>query len=109
MIDDQIAAFQRGDAPRAWQHVSPGLQAQLGTAERFLQLVREHYRPVSDPRSYRYGIPEPVDGGWGQRLQLIGPDGRQLEALYLLQRPPAGTWRTNGCLLFEPAPDAPRA
>lgn len=109
IIDEQIDAFQRDDPIGAWAHLSPGLRAQFGTPERFLQLVRDHYQPVYRPRSYRHGALRPVDGGWGQLLHVVGPDGRRVEALYLLQQQPDGSWRTHGCLLLEPETSPPQA
>lgn len=106
VIDDQIAAFRRQDAPGAWRHVSPGLQAQFGTADRFLELVRDHYAPVYAPVRYDYGEIVPLDGMWGQWLDVVGPDGQRVRALYLMQQQADGTWRTNGCLLYPPG-DAP--
>jgi hypothetical protein len=103
LIDDQIAAFRRGDAAGAWRHVAPGLQAKFGTPERFLEMVVTAYRPVAAPRDYRYGPLQALPTGeWGQWLDVTGPDGERVRALYLLERQADGTWRTSGCLLFDP-------
>jgi len=103
LIDDQIAAFRRRDAQGAWKHVAPGLQQQFGTADNFLQMVLLGYRPVADPKSYRYGqLAELPNGDWGQLLHIVGPDGREVQALYLLERQADGTWRTSGCLMVPP-------
>jgi hypothetical protein len=108
LIDDQIAAFRRHDAERAWRHESPGLRDRFQTPERFLRMVREGYRPVYAPR--RVGFAELVllpTGELGQWLDLTGPDGERVRALYLLERQPDGSWRTSGCLLFEPEQAVP--
>lgn len=107
VVRDQIAAFQRDDAAGAWRHVAPALRERFGTAERFLEMVRTYYRPVYAPRAYSFGAVERIDAGWGQWLDVVGPDGRAIRALYLLEQMPDGAWRTTGCLLFEPKPADP--
>lgn len=106
MIEDQLDAFERDDAARAWRHVSPGLQRQFGTAERFLETVRTGYAPVHRPREIEFGDVALWDGEPAWWLEVVGPDGRRWRALYLLEVQPDGTWRTSGCLLF--GVDVPR-
>ena len=108
VVDRQIAAFQQHDAAGAWQWVSPGLQAKFGTADTFLRMVRDHYQPVYDPQSYTFGPIEAVGGDIGQWLDVVGPDGQRVGALYLMEQQADGSWRTNGCLLFAPDPGVPR-
>lgn len=104
MIDDQIAAFRRDDAPGAWKMVAPGLQQKFGSADRFLEMVRSYYAPVYRPQTYTFDelIRTDAGGGLGQWMDVIGPEGRRVRALYLLERQADGSWRTSGCLLFEP-------
>jgi len=102
LIDDQIAAFRRRDAEAAWAPVAPGLKQKFGTADNFLQMVLLGYRPVADPRSYQFdGLAKLPNGDWGQLLKIVGPDGEEVRALYLLEKQADGTWRTSGCLLID--------
>jgi hypothetical protein len=39
-IEAQLDAFQRDDAQRAFSLAAPGIRAQFGTAENFMQMVR---------------------------------------------------------------------
>lgn len=107
VIDDQIAAFRRNDAEGAWKHVAPDLREKFGTPERFLEMVRTGYAPVYAPRRYSYGDLVPTPYGLGQWLEVTGPDGKEVDALYLLERAPDGSWRTSGCLMTEPGPRRP--
>lgn len=108
MIRDQIGAFQRDDAGSAWKHVAPGLKAKFGTADRFLEVVREGYRPVYRPEEYTFRELTRWDGEPAQWLDVTGPDGGTYRALYLLEKQADGTWRTAGCLLFVvERPDPP--
>lgn len=103
LIDGQIASFRAGDAQAAFRVVDPDLQRKFRDADRFLEVVRVGYRPVYSPRSYRYGHTVDLDGPTvGQWLHVVGPDGQSVDALYLLEQQPDGTWRTSGCVLFEP-------
>lgn len=109
MIESQLGAFRRDDAPGAWMHVSPALQRQFGSAERFLRVVREAYVPVYRPRDVRFDGVALWDGEPAWWLTVVGPDGRAYRALYLLERQPDGSWRTSGCLLFAPESGPPGA
>lgn len=101
IVDEQIAAFQRDDAAGAWKHVAPSLREKFGTAETFLWMVRQGYRPVYAPRSYTFGPLERTADGLRLWLDLVGPDGEKVQALYLFERQADGTWKTSGCLLFD--------
>lgn len=102
MIDDQLQAFEQARPQAAWKHVAPGLQQQFGTAERFWQMVQQGYRPVIAPLRVEYGEFSTFDGQPAQWLELKARDGKRYRALYLLEQQADGTWRTAGCLLFEP-------
>ncbi len=108
LIDEQIAAFRARDAQAAWRLVDPDLQQKFGTADRFLHVVEAGYAPVFSPRSYRYGelirIDEATHGQW---LDVVGDDGTRVKALYLMEQQADGSWRTSGCLLFEPGEAPP--
>jgi ketosteroid isomerase-like protein len=103
VIEGQIDAFRRDDAAGAFSFASPTIRRQFGTAETFLQMVRRGYRPVYRPREVEFqGLEAAEDGdGLVQRVLLIGPDGQPVEALYMMQRQPDGSWRINGCILTE--------
>lgn len=107
LIDDQIAAFRRHDAEGAWRHVAPGLQEKFGTAESFLEMVRTAYQPVYAPRSYQFGEIVVTPDGVGQWMDVTGPDGIRVGALYLMERQRDGIWKTSGCFLTEPGPERP--
>src|SRR5262245_4847180 len=49
VIQRQIDAFRRDDAPGAFALASPGVQQAFGTPERFLETVRAAYRAVYRP------------------------------------------------------------
>ena len=99
IIERQIAAFARDDAAAAFALASPDIRRRLGTAERFMTMVRSGFRPVYRPRTYSFGDPALVEGTPVQPLRVIGPDGLGTVALYRMERQPDGSWRIAGVTL----------
>ncbi len=101
VIARQIQAFQHDDASAAFGFASPSIQRQMGTPERFLDLVQNHYRPVYRPHSTEFGELTVQDDQVIQQVDVVGPDGRGARALYSMEREPDGSWRISGCVLVE--------
>jgi hypothetical protein len=105
VVGDQLAAFQRDDGAAAFAFASPGIQAQFGTIDNFMTMVRAGYQPVYRPREVAFGDVTIDDGGRiVQRVLLVGPDGAPVTALYTMEQQPDGSWRIAGCTLAR-APD----
>ncbi len=103
VITRQIDAFRRDDAEAAFAFASPGIQAQFGTPERFLDMVRRAYPAVHRPRAMEFTGLRLGDGGTVQEVELVGPDGALQLALYSMERDAAGAWRISGCVLVPSA------
>lgn len=101
VITRQIQAFQHDDAATAFSFASPSIQRQMGTPERFLDLVQTHYRPVYRPHSTEFGQLTVQDNEIVQQVDVVGPDGRGARALYSMEREADGSWRISGCVLLE--------
>ena len=99
VITRQIEAFRQDDATAAYSFASPSIQRQMGTAERFLGLVREHYQPLYRPSSTVFGGLVTEDGQIVQAVDVVGLDGRAARALYSMEQEPDGAWRISGCVL----------
>lgn len=104
VIADQIAAFGRDDAERAFSHATAKIRGMFGTADRFIEMVRRGYRPVYRPREVEFLDLVQVHGRTTQVVFLVGPDGVPVQALYFMELGPDGAWRIDGCVLI-PAPD----
>ncbi|MFQ5914847.1 MAG: DUF4864 domain-containing protein [Nitrospinota bacterium] len=102
VIEDQMAAFQRDDGGAAFSHASPAIQAQFGTPENFMRMVRQGYQPVYRPRQVEFLDLVVARGELVQRVFVVGPDGLDVIALYLMQRQLEGQWKINGCVLVRP-------
>ena len=101
VIRQQMAAFQRNDAPGAFAFAAPGIQRKFGDARTFLETVRHVYQPVYAPRSVDFTRTSQEDGAVMQYVELIGPDGLAYTALYTMEREADGSWRIAGCELLE--------
>jgi hypothetical protein len=103
VIDRQIEAFRRDDAPGAFALVSPGVQQEFGTAQRFLEVMRASYRPVYRPASVAFLEVVAMDGAAVQPVQITDDSGAVWLAYYAMQRQKDGSWRANGCHLVQAA------
>jgi hypothetical protein len=97
-ISQQLAALRAGDGERAFGYASPGIRAQFGDAQTFMQMVRSSYSPLLGARYTEFLEGAVIDGVIVQPLRLIGPDNTVLVALYTMERQKGG-WRISGCQL----------
>jgi len=102
IIGKQVEAFQRDDGPAAFGYASPAIQGMFGTAEIFMDMVRQGYQPVYRPRVFDFAEIVDLHGQPAQKVHVIGPDGRPVTAWYPMTRLPDGSWRINGCFLQAP-------
>ncbi len=99
VIEAQLDAFRKDDAPRAFSYATEGIRETFGNAENFLQMVRTSYPVVYRPRTVAFEPPEVFQGEVLQPVRMTDADGRSWIALYPMERDSAGAWRINGCRL----------
>ena len=102
VIERQLDAFKRDDAESAFGFASPMIRGMFGTADVFMEMVRQGYQPVYRPRSVEFGDIIDFQGQPAQKVHLIAPDGRPVMALYVMTRLADGSWRIDGCYLQAP-------
>jgi hypothetical protein len=100
VITEQLDAFARDDGPRAFSLATAGIRAQFGTAEVFMEMVRDQYPVVYRPKSVKFEPPETIEGEVVQPVRMTDAAGREWLAIYPMLRE-GGRWRTNGCLLHR--------
>ena len=103
VIQDQLDAFAVGDAPRAFSHASPDIQARFGSSAVFMTMVEAGYAALIRPREFEIEDVRADGDVAAARARLISADGRVYQAIYPLRRLPDGAWRIDGCQL-EQAP-----
>ena len=101
VIDTQLEAFKRDDASAAFAFASPDIQAIFGTPANFLKMVAEAYQPVYRSQSVTYLDLIEKNGRILQRVLFSGPEGKQVLALYVMERQLDETWRIAGCILVD--------
>lgn len=102
VIESQIAAFHRDDGPGAFAFASPNIKRMFGTPENFMKMVRRGYPEVYGSRSVAFGDLMRVEDTLLQIVDIIGPDGMPVRAVYEMERQPDGSWQIDGCQLLLP-------
>ncbi|MGH8705664.1 MAG: DUF4864 domain-containing protein [Burkholderiales bacterium] len=99
VIEAQLDAFRRDDAPRAFSYATAGIRKTFRTPEVFLEMVRTSYAVVYRPQSVQFDPPVVIGGEVVQPVRMTDAEGRAWLALYPMQREASGAWRINGCRL----------
>ena len=99
VIEAQLEAFRRDDAPRAFSYATPGVRDSFGTPEKFMAMVREQYAVVYGPRSVSFEEPVIVGEDLVQPVRMTDGYGHAWMAIYPMAKQPDGSWRINGCHL----------
>lgn len=99
VVEQQLDAFARDDARRAFGLATSGIRARFGNAEAFMAMVRAEYPVVYRPRRVDFENPVVIEGEIMQPVRMIDAEGAAWIALYPMQRQSNGVWRINGCQL----------
>ena len=100
VVDSQLRAFQSDDGATAYSFASPTIKQMFPTMETFMSMVTNGYPPVRKPKSFAFGKSEEMGGGAiAQQVLIVGPDGKDYEALYTLELQADGTYKITGCSL----------
>lgn len=98
-IDSQMKAFLADDGALAYSYAAPGIRRIFPTVEAFMGMVSNGYMPVRRPQLYSFGKVEEMGGRVIQQVLIVGPDGKDYEAVYTLELQPDGVWRITGVSL----------
>jgi hypothetical protein len=102
VIESQLDAFRRDDGPGAFAFASPTIKQMFGSPENFMAMVRTGYPQVYRPSSVGFGDLVSTEGTLHQLVDIVGPDGLPVIAVYEMERQPDGSWQINGCRLLRP-------
>jgi hypothetical protein len=99
-IDSQLKAFLADDGAAAYSYAAPNIHQLFPSADIFMGMVTNGYAPVRKPQSYAFGKSEQMGPSRVvQQVLVVGPDGKDYEAVYTLELQPDGVWRITGCSL----------
>ena len=100
IIDSQLKAFIADDGAAAYSFAAPNVKQIFPTVDTFMNMVTNGYAPVRKPRSYSFGrVEQTGPGSLIQQVLIVGPDGKDYEAVYTLQQQADGSFQITGCSL----------
>lgn len=100
VIARQLQAFRHDDAEGAYAFAAPSIRRSFPTAAEFMDMVRRGYPPVYRPRTQEFSELARRDGEVVQEVELVGPDGRAVLAVYTMERDASGRWLISACRLI---------
>lgn len=99
-IEAQLKAFLADDGAAAYSYAAPNVKRIFPTVDSFMSMVTNGYQPVRRPRNYAFGKVEETSATTiVQQVMLVGPDGKEYEAVYQLELQPDGQYRITGVSL----------
>ena len=98
-VRGQLDAFGRDDADGAYRFAAPNVREVFPTPGGFMDMVRRSYAPVYRPRQVEFSELAVRNGVVEQDVELVGPNGRPVLAVYTLERDGRGGWVITGCSL----------
>jgi hypothetical protein len=99
-IEAQLQAFLADDNSLAYSYAAPNVKKVFPNVDIFMSMVTGGYKPVQKPQRYSFGKSEWMSGTTiAQQVFLVGPDGKDYEALYTLELQPDGVYRITGVSL----------
>ena len=100
VIDSQLKAFIANDGATAYSFAAPNVKRIFPTVDMFMSMVTNGYPPVRKPQSYSFGkVEQTGPTSIIQQVLIVGPDGKDYEAVYTLEQQPDGSFQITGCSL----------
>ncbi|WP_192178843.1 DUF4864 domain-containing protein [Mesorhizobium amorphae] len=100
VIDSQLKAFIANDGATAYSYAAPNVKRIFPTVDTFMNMVTNGYAPVRQPLNYSFGkVQQTGPTSIVQQVLIVGPDGKDYEAVYTLEQQPDGSFQITGCSL----------
>lgn len=101
VVRAQLNAFAADDAKGAFELATLEKRMQIGSAEDFLRMIRESYRPIYRYKAVIFEKPDVVAGMTLQKVRVTDAQSRVWLAIFWMQRDEAAGWKIDGCHLLE--------
>ena len=101
VVQNQLAAFAKDDADKAFSYAAPELRKTIGSSAAFMAMVKSSYPVVYRPASVVFLKAEGSGDDVVQKVQMLDASGTSYLAVYSLQRQKDKTWRISGCAVVE--------
>jgi len=106
IIHAQLGAFKRDDGSEAFSYASPTVRKFFQTVDNFMTMVKNRYNAVYRSKAVNFEKILDVGGEPVQRVFIVGEDGKQMIAAYVMQKQPSGDWKINGVFMFRDISEA---
>jgi hypothetical protein len=104
-IRQQLDAFGRDDAERAFGFATPDIQRMFGSSDSFMRMVRDNYEPVYRSTGIQFErltrAASSSGGEWVQTVRLTDDEGKVWRAFFTVRRQADRGWKVGGCQLQE--------
>lgn len=101
VVQSQLDALSNDDAVRAFELTTPEKRMLIGSAENFLQLIKDEYAPIYRYQRAIFSSPEMVDGDAVQIVRVTDSSSRVWLAIFWMQQEEDRSWKIDGCELLE--------
>ena len=95
VITKQLDAIRHDDAEGAETFAAPSIKQQFGEPSKFLEMVKEHYAALVNPKTTSFGETASSPHGPLQKVTVVAADGTVWTAVYSFERVD-GAWRITG-------------
>ncbi|MGD1857272.1 MAG: DUF4864 domain-containing protein [Leptolyngbyaceae cyanobacterium] len=100
VVERQLQAFQRNDAPTAFSLACPELQRQLHHPRAFMTMIKVNYQPIYSPRAVIFEGIIYIQRHPTLQIMLMTQGGNLVRALCIMQQLADLSWRVAGCQLL---------
>jgi hypothetical protein len=100
-VQSQLDALAQDDAASAFELTSPAKRMQIGTPDRFLQMIKEQYNPIYRNLGLIFLQPQIVDGDAIQVVRVTDGFSRVWVAIFWMQQSEDHSWKIDGCQLVQ--------
>ncbi len=101
VVQSQLSAFAEGDAEKAFSLATAATQSLAGTPGELMRVIKHRFAPIYRHRQALFSEPEIIGTHGLQVVQLIDHDNLVWIAIYQVEHEADGTWKVDGCQLFE--------
>lgn len=101
VVRSQLDALADDDAASAFELTTPSKRMQIGSADDFLQMIKEEYTPMYRPQGMIFSAPQVVHGNAIQVVRLTDGDSHVWLAIFWMQQEDDSSWKIDGCHLLE--------
>lgn len=101
VVQSQLNAFADDDAERAYGLATLATQSLAGTPHELLRIIKQRFTPIYRHRHALFSEPEIIGAHALQVVQLTDHDDLVWIAIYEVEREEDGSWKVDGCRLFE--------